>query len=71
MKKVAIVLILIVLAFQDSTAQDSEALARFNVSESEGGYVISWTIKAGYSCYNVEVEHSTDGIHYSKIFTYP
>ncbi|MBA3899291.1 MAG: T9SS type A sorting domain-containing protein [Bacteroidetes bacterium] len=70
-KAFLLTLVLTTFTFNFTIAQNSEALARFNVSETEGGYMISWTIKAGFSCYSVDVEHSTDGIYFTKIYTYP
>jgi hypothetical protein len=51
--------------------QSSEAMANFSVTEIGDGFVISWTIKAGYSCFDVGVEHSADGVNFARIYTYP
>ncbi|MDQ3192990.1 MAG: T9SS type A sorting domain-containing protein [Bacteroidota bacterium] len=54
-----------------ANAQSSEALAKFHVSENENSFLISWTIKAGFSCSDVMVEHSSDGINYNPVYRYP
>lgn len=67
----SIVLFLFVITSNFAVAQENEALAKFNVSENDNSLLITWTIKAGFSCSDLHIEHSSDGINYSTVYSYP
>lgn len=52
-------------------AQTNQAMSDFSVKQTKNSIHISWTIKAGYSCSDVNVEHATDSINFYSIFKYP
>lgn len=54
-----------------SIGQTNPTLANFSVQQISNSVNISWTIKAGFSCNEVNVEHSTDSTTLTSIYTYP
>ena len=47
-------------------------LAAFSVNELDRSNVqINWTMKAGVSCQNPEVQRSTDSLNFNSIYRYP
>lgn len=46
-------------------------LTNFSIQDFSNSVSISWTVKAGFSCTDVDVEHSTDSINFISIYNYP
>lgn len=54
-----------------SVGQTNSVLADFSVQQINNSVKISWTIRSGYSCTDVNVEHSLDSATFISIYTYP
>lgn len=54
-----------------SIGQTNPALTNFSVQQVDNSISITWTVKAGFSCTDVNVEFSTDSVSFSSIYTYP
>ncbi len=54
-----------------SIGQTNPALTNFSVQQIDNSISIAWTVKAGFSCTDVNVEYSTDSVNFFPIYTYP
>jgi hypothetical protein len=54
-----------------SFGQSNSPLVSFTVQFYETSVFVKWTIKAGFSCTDVSVEHSADSINFNSVYTYP
>lgn len=71
MMKLNFVLFFSIICTLLSTWQSNPTLANFSAQQISNSVNISWTVKAGFSCTDVNVEHSTDSINFISIYTYP
>ena len=46
-------------------------LQGFSAQQKDAGVLITWVIGKGSQCPDVEVQHSTDSINFTSVYTYP
>jgi hypothetical protein len=74
MKKIALLLLVVVLAGKHLCAQNTggnPSLAAFDALRNGDEVVVKWIVKSGFSCAAVNVLHSTDSITFTSIYEYP
>ena len=54
-----------------SVGQTNQVLGVFSVQQISNSIKISWIVRSGYSCTDVNVEHSLDSSNFISIYTYP
>lgn len=69
--KVKYIFILCCSCIMGFAQNQNPTLANFSVQDFNTSISISWTVKAGFSCTDVDVEHSTDSINFTSIYNYP
>lgn len=69
--KVKFIIISCCFCVMGFSQNQNPTLANFSVQDFSNSVSISWTVKAGFSCTDLDVEHSTDSINFTSIYNYP
>ena len=69
MKRISTLLIwtLMVVMNQPASAQDGPEIGYFNLSSGGGKVYLAWQLKAGGTCFGIQVHRSADGLNFEKI----
>ena len=69
MKRISTLLIwtLMLVMNQPAPAQDVPDIGYFNVSSGGGKVYLAWQLKAGGTCFGIQVHRSADGLNFEEI----